>query len=156
MIQFYSETSAGDSSIKESIFSLRRRFKPVIYRQVIIFYLGLSAFTYFYFIAVAVLYFGQFWNFYPRLSFLASVFSEPYIGAVAVYTLLKEYRKKIKCSGSFHRGEIFVGAWALMLFAAIVFTFFSKNYNFDEPFKIIVQTSLAVFLIYAGSVVHKP
>jgi hypothetical protein len=156
MVQSDSETGAGDLSVKEKVFSLRRRFKTAIYRQVIIFYLGLSAFTYFYFITIAVLYFGRFWNSYPALSFLVSAFLEPYIGAVAVYTLLKEYRKKIKRSGSFHRGEVFVGAWALMLLAAIILTFFSKNYNLDELFKIIVQISIAVILIYIGSVVHKP
>ncbi|MBI2628238.1 MAG: hypothetical protein HYW71_02285 [Candidatus Niyogibacteria bacterium] len=156
MVQSNSEISAGDLSIKEKSSSLRRRFKTAIYRQVIIFYFGLSAFTYFYFITIAVLYFGRFWNSYPTLSFLVSVFSEPYIGAVAVYTLLKEYRKKIKHSGSFHRGEVFVGAWALMLFASIILTFFSKNYHLDELFKIIVQISVAAILIYIGGVVHKP
>ncbi|MEK7133079.1 MAG: hypothetical protein AAB771_00100 [Patescibacteria group bacterium] len=130
--------------------------KTVIFRNVIIFYFGLSAFTYFYFITLVVLYFGRFWGSYSTLSFLVSAFSEPYIGAVAVYTLLKEYRKKIKLSGSFHRGEVFVGAWALMLFAAIALTLFSDNYPLNEPFKIIIQVSSAVILIYLGSLIHKP
>ena len=130
--------------------------KTAIFRNVIIFYFGLSAFTYFYFITLVVLYFGRFWSSYSTLSFLVSAFSEPYIGAVAVYTLLKEYRKKIKLSGSFHRGEVFVGAWALMLFAAIALTLFSDNYPLNEPFKIIIQVSSAVILIYLGSLIHKP
>ncbi|MEK7596097.1 MAG: hypothetical protein AAB564_00905 [Patescibacteria group bacterium] len=141
----------------EGYFSLLRfRLKTAVFRKVIIFYFGLSAFTYFYFITLAVLYFGRLWGSYPVFSFLASAFSEPYVGAVAVYTLLKEYRKKIKRSGSFHRGEIFVSAWALMLFAAIILALFSDSYALDEPLKIIIQTSIAVILIYIGSVVHEP
>lgn len=142
--------------VQSYFFLLRRRLKTTVFRKVIIFYFGLSAFTYFYFITLAVLYFGRFWDSYYSLSFWVSAFSEPYIGAVAVYTLLKEYRKKIKRSGSFHRGEIFVGAWALMFFAAITLALFSGSYAFNEPLKIIIQTSIAVILIYVGGVVHEP
>lgn len=151
------ELKPGKKSTEKKLFTLRERFKLALFKEMIdILFVLLSIFSYFYIITLAFLFFGQLWREYYTISFFVMALSEPYLGAVAVYTILKEFRKKKHKLGSLHKGEIFVILWGLMLVIALTVTIFSDNYVLGEPLKIIITNGIAVSLIYIGSVIHKP
>lgn len=159
---FYTMLEAGGSkpskkSAKNKLPTLSERFKFALFKEMLdILFVFLSIFSYFYIITLAFLFFGHLWHEYYTVSFFVMALAEPYLGAVAVYTVLKEFRKKRRKSGSLHKGEIFVFLWGLMLATALTVTIFSDNYVLGEPLEIIVTNGVAVFLIYIGSVIHKP
>jgi hypothetical protein len=136
--------------------TLRARFRGLVFKELRIFYFILSLFTYFFIIVLGVLYFGRLWEAHYDLAFIVSAMSEPYMGALAIYTILKEHRKKTYKAGSFHKGEIFVGIWVTMLVVAILLTALSDNYTIGEPLRILISNSTAVILIYIGGLIHRP
>ncbi|MBI5742561.1 MAG: hypothetical protein HZA25_01850 [Candidatus Niyogibacteria bacterium] len=136
--------------------TLRARFRGLVFKELRIFYFILSLFTYFFIITLGVLYFGRLWEAHYDLAFVVSALSEPYMGALAIYTILKEHRKKTYKAGSFHKGEVFVGLWVVMLIAAILLTALSDNYTIGEPLRILISNSTAVILIYIGGLIHRP
>jgi hypothetical protein len=141
-------------SVKEP--SLREHVRGLVFREMRLFYFLLSFFSYFFIITLSVLYFGSLWEEYPRLAFVVSAMSEPYMGALAIYTILKEYRKKTFQFGGMHRGEVFVIIWALMLVSAVALTMFTDRYMIGEPLRILISNSTAVILIYIGGLIHRP
>ncbi|MBI5045616.1 MAG: hypothetical protein HZC14_01250 [Candidatus Niyogibacteria bacterium] len=138
-------------------FSIKKEMTKALFQEmldVLFFFLGI--FTYFYFFSLAWLYFGKSWDEHKLLAFFVNALSEPYLGAVAMYTILKEYRKKSGRLEHLHKGEFFVACWAVFLVLALLFTIFSDQYVIGLPLKIIMTNSVTVVLIYVGSIVHKP
>lgn len=138
-------------------FSIKKEMTRALFQEmldVLFFFLGI--FTYFYLFSLAWLYFGRAWDEHKVLTFFVNALSEPYLGAVAMYTLLKEYRKKSGRMEHLHKGEFFVAFWAIFLVLALLFTIFSDQYVIGMPLKVIMTNGVAVVLIYIGSIVHKP
>lgn len=82
--------------------------------------------------------------------------SEPYLGAVGIYVILKEIRKRSLRTKSKHFGEFFVLAWTLLFLLSAVLTIFTSEFIFDDLTSAIVTVTLALIVIYTGGLVHKP
>lgn len=120
-------------------------------------YFWLGVFTNLYLIVIAVEFFSNLYFRYPQLEILLDALSEPYLGSLAVYTVLKEIRKR-RPGGlvSLHRGEWFVAAWLVLLVLTTVAVIFSKGYYFDLMYKLVLTNSLASLMIYIGSRINRP
>jgi len=116
-------------------------------------YFILSIWTYLYVGFVSIAFFAKL-N-YPILLRLLDSLSEPYLGAVGVYVIIKEIRKKRQRIKGQHFGEFFVIFWILIFFAAIVMTLVSPDYSFDDVMSLILTNALAVFVIYIGGIIHR-
>ncbi|MDO8600816.1 MAG: hypothetical protein Q7R73_04430 [bacterium] len=80
--------------------------------------------------------------------------SEPYLGLIGIYIILKEIRERRGERVSVY-SEIFVALWFSLLVISTLFTFFSKSYHFDEFYKLIITDSLAAFIIRLGTFLHR-
>lgn len=137
--------------------SIRERIRTAIYNQAIDWlYLVLATFTYIYFFAIAALFFTKRGGYFSVLTRALDALSEPYLGTVGIYTILKEIRKRRFGTESKHGGEFFVFMWSALLAVASLLVIFSKSYVFDEIAGLILATGLAVFVIYLGGLIHRP
>ncbi len=82
--------------------------------------------------------------------------SEPYLGSVGIYVILKEVRKRQSKTKSKHLGEYFVFSWLILFAVAVGFVWISPNYHFDEIMGAITTITLALTVIYTGGLIHKP
>lgn len=119
-------------------------------------FIGLGAFTHIYLLLMAILFFGNFADDAPLFFFAIDALQEPYLGALGVYVILKEIRKRGRPYPSRYWGELFVVFWAAFSVIATVLTFISPHYQFDAVYKIILTNGLVVLLIYMGSLINKP
>ncbi|MDP3785298.1 MAG: hypothetical protein Q8R12_04515 [bacterium] len=127
-----------------------KEFEPVDWL-----YFALGAFTYFYLILIAIFYFFRITEFLPRAFLFFDSFDEPYLGAVAVYTILKEIRKR-KGIRRHYRGGGFVILWNMVFLAALLAVWLSERYAFDGLLHIMLTNALATLIIWVGSSIHKP
>lgn len=120
-------------------------------------YFWLGIFTNLYLMVIAAEFFSNLRFGYPQLEILLDALSEPYLGSLAVYTVLKEIRKR-RAGGrvSLHRGEWFVAAWLILLVITTAAVIFAQSYYFDLTYKLILTNSLASLMIYIGSRINKP
>lgn len=118
-------------------------------------YYWLGHFTGFYLMATAVEFFSNLHLAYPAVERVIDAFSEPYLGALAVYVVLKELRQR-RGVPPLHRGERFVIAWLILLAATTLAVAFTQTYRFDMAYHAIISNSLASLLIYIGSRLHRP
>ncbi len=121
-----------------------------------ILYFLLGFFTNVYGITITVIFFARAAHMIPILVGTLDAFQEPYLGALAVYVVLKEIRKRRHGLESRHFGEMFVVFWLLLLFASTLMVLFSDSYRFDEVYKLIITNSLAAFIIYIGGLINRP
>lgn len=133
------------------------QLKRVLFQEALdITYFFLGVFTYVYIVFLALLYFGKLWDQWHLISFFADAFAEPYLGAVGIYVILKESRKRKYNAPSKHKGEFFVFFWGALFVLAVGSAAVFEVYGLDEPLKIIVKSSVAIWLIYLAGVIHKP
>lgn len=120
-------------------------------------YLGLGFFTDLYLLSIAFEFFYNPHFIHPIVKMVLDSLSQPYFGALAVYTILKEIRKR-RTHGfiSLHRGEWFVAAWLALLIITTIVIIFSDRYRFDAVYQLIIANSLAVLMVYIGSRINKP
>ncbi|OGZ96115.1 MAG: hypothetical protein A3I44_04775 [Candidatus Sungbacteria bacterium RIFCSPLOWO2_02_FULL_51_17] len=116
----------------------------------------LFIFTHFYFVAIAFLFFSARGGYYFLTTQLMEALSEPYLGALGVYVLLKELRKRKIQATSRHYGEIFVAAWQVLLIVAVGCIVLLSRYHFDDISRLIITDALAVLFIYAAGKIHRP
>lgn len=119
-------------------------------------YFFLGIFTHVYGLALTFLFFSARAEAFPALVGLLGALQEPYLGGLGVYVLLKEVRKRYHKEISFHWGEYFVMAWVVLLAVSTVATISSREYRFDEVYKMIVTNGLATLVIYIGGLIHRP
>ncbi len=119
-------------------------------------YFWLGAFTNLYLVGIAVAFFAGFAAHYPTVEKLLDALTEPYLGALAVYTVLKEIQKRRSGQSAARRGEWYVAAWLLLLVLATLAVASSEPYRFDTVYKLIIANSLAALMIYIGSRIHRP
>ena len=122
-----------------------------------ILYFWLGIFTHLYFFLVAFLYVGALSSVDTVASKLVKALAEPYLGAVGIYTILKESRKRDK-KNAFprHHGEAYVVGWLVLLVASSTLAIFFDAYTFNKSLELIITIALSVGLIYLGGVVHRP
>ena len=117
----------------------------------------LGFFTYLYICALAIVYFGYIREEYLSPSLFAiDALQEPYLGALGIYVILKEMRKRRLQHPSRYLGELFVILWLVLLFAATAVSLISEKFVFDSVYKVIFTNSIASFIIFIGSKINKP
>ncbi|KKS37250.1 MAG: hypothetical protein A3G49_06905 [Candidatus Sungbacteria bacterium RIFCSPLOWO2_12_FULL_41_11] len=83
---------------------------------------------------------------------LADSLSEPYLGIIGIYLVLKEVRIR---TGKLvpHRvfGEVFVAIWVILLLVSSLLTFVSESYHVDDVYRLIITNSLASVIIRIGT-----
>ena len=120
-------------------------------------YFWLGLFTNAYLLAIAAEFFYNLHLRHPTVERLLDAFSEPYLGALAVYVVLKEIRKRRSGSPeSFHRGERFVYGWLGLLIITTLAVAFTDRYRVDAAYQAVIQNSLAALTIYLGARIHRP
>lgn len=116
-------------------------------------YVTLWLFTHAYLFAIIVLFaFSE----VPFWVALLDTLAEPYLGAVAVYVVIKEIRKsRLGIAGGKRRGELFI-VWWLGLLAVASALVLGGVREFSPLYRLIVVNALTVTLIYIGSRIHRP
>lgn len=131
--------------------------KEALFQEAVDFtYFFLGIFTYFYIITLALLYFAGTWQEWHTLSFFIDAMSEPYLGAVGVYVILKESRKRRRKYPSRHMGEFFVFFWLVLFVFSLGSAVLLEEYHLNEALQLIVTNTVAIWLIYFAGIVHKP
>lgn len=118
-------------------------------------YFTLWVLTHLFLLLVAVFYFARLADFFSNSVIFFDSFDEPYLGAVATYTILKEVRKRRGIRRRYH-GGIFVVYWLILFFAASFLAWRSPLYRFDGMLHIMLTNALATSIIWIGSFIHKP
>lgn len=119
-------------------------------------FVGLGAFTHIYLVFLAIFFFGRLAGDLPQLFQILDALQEPYLGALGIYVILKEMRKRRRKYPSRYLGELFVAFWAVILVLSTLLVFFSPYYSFDQIYRIILTNGLVVLLIYIGGFLNKP
>lgn len=115
-------------------------------------YLWLGLFTNAYLLLIAAEFFSSLHLRYPAVERLLEAFSEPYLGALAVYVVLKEIRKRRSSSPiPAHRGEWFVYSWLGLLVLTTLAVTLTERYHFDAVYQAVIQNSLAALTIFLGA-----
>jgi len=113
-------------------------------------------FTALYFFIAAYLFFNGGGSYHDIAVRIFGSLSEPYLGSIGIYVILKEIRKRQLKTKSKHLGEYFVYSWLALFLTALVFIWLFPNYYFDELMGAITTIALASLVIYAGGLIHKP
>ncbi len=119
-------------------------------------FVGLGAFTHVYLAFLAVFFFGRLAGDLPQSFQILDALQEPYLGALGIYVILKEMRKRRHQYPSRYLGELFVAFWIVLLAISTLLVFFSPQYGLDQIYKVILTNGLVVLLIYAGGFLNKP
>lgn len=155
--EYIYESGLEDPSQRKLPLTLLDRINEVFFRETVdLLYFFLGIFTYVYLFAIAFLYLSGVSSFDTVATKLIRALAEPYLGAVGIYTILKESRKRRYAISSRHRGEIFVLAWLALLTLTSILAIFTKFYTFTKTFELIIMLSLSLGIIYIGGVVHRP
>lgn len=156
-IREYIDKSGIDNPEKKKLKSIWEMLEDVFFQNAVdALYFWLGIFTYLYFFTVAFLYLAGL-SFHENLSTkIVMALAEPYLGAVAIYTILKETKKRKAGALSRHWGEIFVILWILLLLSAALLALFTKTYVFNKTLELIIKLSLSVGIIYIGGAIHRP
>jgi len=155
--EYIYESGLEDPNQRRLPLTLWERINEVFFGETVdILYFFLGIFTYVYLFAIAFLYLSGVSSFDTVASKLIRALAEPYLGAVGIYTILKESRKRRYALSSRHRGEIFVIAWLALFALTSILAIFTKFYTFTRTFELIIMLSLSLGIIYIGSVVHRP
>lgn len=147
----------GNPQEKKQPKSFWDRIYDIFFQEAVdILYFFLGVFTYIYLFAVAFLYLSGVSSFDTISSKIIRALAEPYLGAVGIYTILKETRKRRYAISPRHWGEFFVIAWLCLLALASFLTVISPFYTFTHTLELIITLTLSIGIIYIGSAVHKP
>ncbi len=156
-IKNYIERSGLENPTEEHAKSIWEMLEEIFFEDAVdILYFWLGVFTYLYFFAVALLYLGALSSFDTVASKILYALEEPYLGAVGIYTILKESRKRKNNSKPRHLGEIFVIGWIALFVISILLAIFSDTYTFNKTLELIMTLSLSIGIIYVGGAIHKP
>lgn len=138
-------------------FSIKRTVVKALAENAIdlLFYI-VGFFTTLYFFMAAYLFFGGGGNYHDVAIRIFNSLSEPYLGSVGIYVILKEIRKRYQKTKSRHPGEYFVLAWLSLFLIAISLVIFTYEFAFDELMSAITTVSMAIAVIFMGGVINKP
>lgn len=129
---------------------------PLRHRAVDWFYYALGVFTHLYGGLISLFFLFHWGARWAIPVGILEALEGPYFACVGVYVILKEIEKRRHHRPGRHWGELFVGAWVVLLFAATAMVFFSSSYHFDVIYKIILANSLVTLVVYLGGVIHRP
>ena len=150
-IQFHND----DWLIPEENFTakVRRVFHEYLKENFVDFlYYILSIFTYFYLAAVILVFFFEN-RFPPVIPYVVDALSEPYLGALGVYVVVKEIERRRGRQIRRRWGEFFAHIWILFLIAATSTVYFSEYYHLTPLYQTVVTNALAALIIRIGTII---
>lgn len=149
------EENKGTTQKEEAIFAVfRRAVKEYIYDNFLtLLYYLLSVFTYLY-LGLSIITF-----FLPRqvpksFPYVIDTLSEPYLGALGVYVVIKELERRRGKDSRKHRGEYFTATWFIFFLSATILTYFSESYELGGLYKTVVTNALAAIIIRIGTLIR--
>ena len=133
---------------------IRRALREYVRQNYIdLLYLVLSLFTYVYLGLSVVTFFFE--THVPRIfPNIIEVLSEPYLGVLGIYVVVKEIERR---RGHLKRrtwGELFATIWFIFFLTATAFTFFSESYQTSHIYKTVVTNALAAVIIRLGTIIR--
>lgn len=116
-------------------------------------YLILSIFTYVY-LALSILTFFFEKSVPLFLPDTIEILSEPYLGVLGVYVVVKEIERRRGYIKQRTWGELFAIIWFLFFVTASFLTFFSEDYHANAIYKTVVTNALAAMIIRLGMIIR--
>ncbi len=116
-------------------------------------YLVLSLFTYIY-LALSILTFffeKSVPDFLPKT---IEILSEPYLGVLGVYVVVREIERRRGHIKQRTWGELFAIIWFFFFIVASFLTFFSLEYHANAIYKTVVTNALAAVIIRLGMIIR--
>lgn len=150
----YPEVEPHTSEKEEHTFvAFRRALKQYLYENFIdLLYVFLSIFTYFYLgISIVAFFFPA--GLPPSIPYIIDILSEPYLGALGVYVVVKEIERR-RGHIKKRRGELFATLWFVFLMVATFLTYFSEQYQLSQVYKNIATNALAALIIRIGTLLR--
>lgn len=144
-----------DFTIQEENFGARvRRLLHEYLKEnfVDILYYLLSIFTYLYLAATILVFFFEH-NLPRSIPFIVDTLSEPYLGALGVYVVVKEIERRRGRQIKRRWGELFAHIWILFLITASSTVYFSENYHLSPLYQTVVTNALAALIIRIGTII---
>lgn len=128
-----------------------RTLRQYFYKNFIdILYVFLSIFTYLYLAATIYVFFFQ--KSAPHaLAEIIETLSEPYLGALGVYVVVKEIERRRGKKVTRRWGELFTVIWFFFFISATALTYVSENYEVGGIYKTVVTNALASLIIRIGT-----
>lgn len=145
-----SDNNNGQFNLKKTI------IKALAESSIDLLYYVVGFFTFVYFWVAVFLFFKSGVVYHNIAVRIFNSLSEPYLGSVGIYVILKEIRKRNLRVKSKHLGEYFVVAWSLLFSIATALVIFTPDFNFDDLMGSITTITMAIIVIYTGGLVHKP
>lgn len=154
-LHFGSENDSGGGKKEARAFVLfHRAIRKAFYDNFVdTLYKILTVSTFAYLAASIVVFFFQ-KNLPQQLVYVIATFSEPYLGALGVYLVINELRRRAGKTAHPHIAAVFTGAWMALLVISTVLVV-SHVFYFNTIYRIIVTNSLAALIIRIGSVLSK-
>ena len=131
-----------------------RAVKQYIYDNLIdLLYIFLSIFTYVYLgISIVTFFFEEA---VPKsFPHIVDILSEPYLGALGIYVVVKEVERRRGKIQTKRWGEAFTAIWFLFFITATLLTFFSESYHLEGIYKTVVTNALAAIIIRIGTILR--
>jgi hypothetical protein len=116
-------------------------------------YLILSLLTYIYLTLSIVTFFFE--DRVPQnLPYAIETLSEPYLGILGIYVVVKEIERRRGHIKQRTWGELFAIVWFLFFITASILTFFSDHYQVNAIYKTVVTNALAAVIIRIGTIIR--
>lgn len=116
-------------------------------------YFFLSIFTYLYLGLTIITFFFE--PYVPSaLPIAVETLSEPYLGALGIYVVVKEIERRRGRHISYRWGDLFAALWIIFLVTATILTYVSEHYYVSAIYKTIVTNALAALIIRIGTILR--
>lgn len=86
---------------------------------------------------------------------LVETFSEPYLGALGIYVVVNEIRRRRGRKVYPHFSSVFTALWIVLLTVSTALVYFGDTFYFNAVYRTIVTNSFAAFIIRLGTVLGK-
>lgn len=140
---------------EENIFVfLARAIRRVFYENLVdTLHVLLTFLTYAYLSASIVGFFFQ--QYVPSIFIsLVSTFAEPYLGALGVYVVVNEIRRRNGHAPHPRLATVFVSLWFMFLGISTVLVYFEHSYPFNGIYRTIITNSFAAMVIRIGAMLR--
>lgn len=151
----YLDRRADEIKKEEPLFSIFRRVvKDYLYEHLLeILYLGLGIITYVYLVLSIITFFFE--SDLPQsFSNIIEIFSEPYLGVLGIYVVVKEIERRRGRPIQKRWGDLFAVVWFVFLVSATLLTYFSEYYHVDALYKTVVTNAMAALIIRIGTILR--
>lgn len=149
------EENQSTAQKEENIFTvLRRAVKEYLYKNFLtLLYYLLSTFTYLY-LGLSIITFFLSKQVPKSFPYIIDTLSEPYLGALGVYVVVKELERRRGKEPPKHWGELFTATWLIFFAVATILTYLSDDYNLSGTYKNVVTNALAAIIIRIGTLIR--